>query len=132
MPLVSGVTADEPREVIRQAGRRRRCRLLELGGFAFEYRPPAACPEEADAAGTMDFRWRKRMPGTVVEGYRDRLGLAGRHQAANMAVAQPWASCSRSAGTSPGGDPPVVWPPWRGRGGWKWRPGDRPSRSTRP
>ena len=36
----------------------------------------------------MDFRWRKRRPETVVEGYRDlRLGLAGRHQAANMAVA---------------------------------------------
>ncbi len=88
VPLVSGVTADEPRQVIRQVCRRRRCRLLELGvHFDFEYRPPAHL-EEADAAGTMDFRWRKRRPETVVEGYRDlRLGLAGRHQAANMAVA---------------------------------------------
>ena len=88
VPLVSGVTADEPRAVIRQVCRRRRCRLLEQGvDFDFDYRPPQHL-EQADAAGAMDFRWRTRKPAAAAEGYRDlRLGLVGRHQAANMAVA---------------------------------------------
>jgi dihydrofolate synthase/folylpolyglutamate synthase len=88
VPLVSGVTAHEPRAVIRAICRRRRCRLLEQGvDFDFDYRPPRHL-EEAEAAGKMDFRWRRRRPAAAHGGYRDlALGLVGPHQAANMAVA---------------------------------------------
>ena len=56
VPVVSGVTADEPRQVIREVCRRRRCRLLERGvDFDFEYRPPRHL-ERAPAAGSMDFQ----------------------------------------------------------------------------
>ncbi len=84
VPLVSGVTDDEPREVIRQVCRRRRCRLLQRGvDFDFDYRPPRRL-EQAAAPGKMDFRDLH----AAGEGYRDlSLGLVGRHQAANAAVA---------------------------------------------
>ncbi len=88
VPLVSGVTADEPRQVIRQVCRRRRCRLLELGvDFDFEYRPPRA----SGSRRTRPARWISAGGSAGPrrgEGYRDlSLGLVGRHQAANMAVA---------------------------------------------
>ena len=134
VPLVSGVTADEPRQVIRQVCRRRRCRLLELGvHFDFDYRPPAHL-EEADAAGTMDFRWRKRRPGPWSKAIATSAWAwpGGTRRPTWRWPWPPWASCSRPAGTSPRRRSAVVWPPWRGRRGWKWRPGDRPSCSTAP
>ena len=55
VPVVSGVTADEPRQVVRQVCRRRGCRLIECGThFDFAYRPPRHL-EAAPAAGQMDF-----------------------------------------------------------------------------
>ena len=85
VPVVSGVTADEPRQVIREVCRRRRCRLLEQGvDFDFEYRPPRHL-EQAAAAGKMDYHSTRR--AAAGEECRDlSLGLVGRHQAANMAV----------------------------------------------
>jgi dihydrofolate synthase/folylpolyglutamate synthase len=58
--------------------------LLECGvDFDFDYRPPRRL-EQAAAPGKMDFRGLH----AAGEGYRDlSLGLVGRHQAANAAVA---------------------------------------------
>ena len=80
VPLVSGVIAPEPREVIRETCRRLGCRLIELGtDFAFDYEPPRHL-QRAAACGRLDFRMAGRR-----QTYH--LGLAGRHQAANAAVA---------------------------------------------
>jgi dihydrofolate synthase/folylpolyglutamate synthase len=96
VPVASGVTADEPREVIRQVCRRRRCRLVESGvDFDFSYRPPGHL-ERAAAPSRMDFKFLPspfgrrpcfaRCPGG--EGFQNLpLPLIGRHQAANAAVA---------------------------------------------
>jgi len=85
VPVVSGVTASGPREVIREACRQRDCRLIELGGdFDFQYRPPTGL-ERTPAHGALDFTYH--VPGQE-RAYRGvRLSLLGRHQAANAAVA---------------------------------------------
>jgi len=83
VPVVSGVTQEEPRQVIRQTCRDRGCRLVELGvDFDFSYRPPRHL-EQAPATGELDFR------GVADAVVYDNLPLAmlGRHQAANAAVA---------------------------------------------
>jgi dihydrofolate synthase/folylpolyglutamate synthase len=82
VPVVSGVVAEEPREVIRETCRQRGCRLIELGtDFDFEYRPARNLQERA-AAGRMDFRQHGTWDCQDIA-----LGLMGRHQAANAAVA---------------------------------------------
>jgi len=83
VPVVSGVTDNEPREVIRAVCRRRGCRLIEAGvDFAFDYRPPRHL-ERAPAAGKLDF---SLLSAAVC--IKDlSLGPLGRHQAANAAVA---------------------------------------------
>ncbi len=108
VPVVSGVTQDEPREVVREVCRRLGCRLVELGvDFQFDYRPPRHLEREPDA-GRLDFRKSstvKPRPVVAVDSnYRlvaERsatngrgfassdlsLGMPGRHQAANAAVA---------------------------------------------
>lgn len=90
VPVVSGVLhggvlRDEPREVIREICRVRDCRLRELGvDFDFHYRPPQRL-DLAPATAKLDFHMPE--PGRS-GGYRDvALGLVGRHQAANAAVA---------------------------------------------
>jgi len=85
VPVVSGVVEDEPRDVIRRTCRDHGCPLVELGtDFDFDYRLPCHL-EAAPALGGLDFRYR--VSGRE-QGYRDlALGLLGRHQAANAAVA---------------------------------------------
>jgi len=85
VPVVSGVVADEPREVIRQTCREQGCRLTELGtDFDFDYRLPRHL-EAAPALGGLDFRYR--VSGQE-QSYRNlAMGLLGHHQAANAAVA---------------------------------------------
>lgn len=85
VPVVSGVTHPAAREVIRATCRRRRSRLVELGrDFAFEYRPPRGL-ERVPAWGEVDFQYRG--PGGPWTYRGVRLGLVGRHQGANAAVA---------------------------------------------
>ncbi len=84
VPVVSGVTKDEPREVIQEVCRRLGCRLVELGvDFQFDYRPPRHLEREPDA-GRLDFH----NLADQINSYSDlSLGMPGRHQAANAAVA---------------------------------------------
>ena len=57
VPVISGVDADEPREVIRRIARQRGCRLVELGvDFSFDYHPPHHL-EQAAAPAQFDFRY---------------------------------------------------------------------------
>lgn len=85
VPVVSGVTHPGAREVIRAACRRKRSRLVEVEReFHFDYRPPRGL-ERAPAWGEVDFEYDG--PGGARSYQRVRLGLVGRHQGANAAVA---------------------------------------------
>ena len=85
-PVVSGVTADEPREVIRQIAAEHGCRLIEQGvDFDFRYTPPRHL-EQAASPGRVEY-WISVAEGRSGEGTGFALGLLGRHQAANAAVA---------------------------------------------
>jgi dihydrofolate synthase/folylpolyglutamate synthase len=85
VPVVSGVRDAEPREVIAAVARERGARLVQLGeDFDCSYQPPHDV-QAADWHGRMDF---VANGNTVGPGYRDiELGLLGRHQAINAAVA---------------------------------------------
>jgi dihydrofolate synthase / folylpolyglutamate synthase len=94
VPVISGVDADEPRETIRRIARQNGCRLVELGvDFGFDYRAPRHL-EQAAAPARFDFTSVKPRP-VVAEDHATsgcgftsvELGLLGRHQAANAAVA---------------------------------------------
>ena len=116
VPVVSGVTDDEPREVIRRIARQSGCRLVELGvDFDFDYRPPRHL-EQAALPGHFDFRYSTRASGSQESNDNSRgltapgvpehasdeptdrgllapgyfhdvaLRLVGRHQAANAAL----------------------------------------------
>lgn len=89
--VVSGVVAPEPREVIRQICRERGCRLIQRDtDFDFDYEPPRHV-ERAPACGLV----RYRSAGAE----RDfSIGLLGRHQAANAAVALTVATQLQQAG----------------------------------
>jgi len=85
VPVISGVVQSEPREVIRQVCREHGCSLTELGiDFNFDYRPPRNV-ESAAAQGQIDFRYDA--DGVRIQYDDVSLGLLGRHQAANAAVA---------------------------------------------
>ncbi len=94
VPMVSGVVQPGPREVIRRICRRRGCRLVELGvDFDFDYRPPRHL-EQGPAVGSVDFRdVADGVASHIADGVASHiadglpLGLLGRHQAANAAVA---------------------------------------------
>jgi len=82
VPVVSGVTQDEPRAVIRRIAQERGCPLLELRReFSFRYRGPGASSGEA----TLDFS--QNVPAARRCWEDLRLSLLGRHQASNAAVA---------------------------------------------
>jgi dihydrofolate synthase/folylpolyglutamate synthase len=82
VPVISGVTAEGPREVIRRIARDRACRLTELDvDFRFDYQPPLHL-EKDDTLGTVLFIDKKAESPFSVQ-----LALLGRHQAANAAVA---------------------------------------------
>ncbi len=84
VPVVSGVLADEPREVIAEVAARNACRLVQLGrDFDFEYRPPRGLDRASSQAG-MGFHYRV---GKDDCRYADLdLPLVGSHQAANASV----------------------------------------------
>lgn len=85
IPLVSGVTAPGPREVIREICRDRGSRLIELEtDFDVDYRPPLNLDRDA-SCGEIDFQDRSGCEPYRLEGAS--LGLLGRHQARNAAVA---------------------------------------------
>jgi dihydrofolate synthase/folylpolyglutamate synthase len=83
VPVISGVTDDGPREVIRTACHQQHCPLAELGvDFHFDYAPPARLEQEPAMA-------RLTFADATGKAVYDNLDLAlpGRHQAANAAVA---------------------------------------------
>jgi dihydrofolate synthase / folylpolyglutamate synthase len=98
VPVISGVTDDEPRSAIRQIARDCACRLVELNqDFRFDYHPPLHL-EKQPAPGAIDFSVISS-PLPLGEGQGEGgayvklaaspfpLALLGRHQAANAAVA---------------------------------------------
>lgn len=85
VPLVSGVVADEPRETIAQVCRDQRSRLVQLGvDFDVSYHPPRDVGH-ASGMGTIDFQYRG--PGLQLDFQHVAVGLLGRHQGNNAAVA---------------------------------------------
>lgn len=85
VPVVSGVTAAEPRAVIAETAARQQSRLVELGrDFEFEYAPPRDVGGGA-AYGSLRYLLAAGERRRALDGLE--LGLLGRHQAANAAVA---------------------------------------------
>ncbi len=105
VPVISGVVAEEPREVIRRIARQNGCRLVELGvDFDFDYHPPRHL-ERAASPARFDFvkprpsvaELSQHVPRPMVAAlHADRL--IGRHQAANAAVALATVEELRRAG----------------------------------
>ena len=85
VPVVSGVVDAEPRDVIAAAAARRGSRLIQLGrDFDFEYEPPRDL-QTADRQSGIDFLPRAV---EIEPAYSQvQIGLLGRHQALNAAVA---------------------------------------------
>ncbi|MEX2172308.1 MAG: folylpolyglutamate synthase/dihydrofolate synthase family protein [Pirellulales bacterium] len=89
VPVVSGVTDSEPRDVIAEVAHQHGCRLIEVGQ-QFHFRDTApnhwTLPLTKRPTGSM-----LEFDGTIageVQHFTDiRLGLLGHHQAANAAVA---------------------------------------------
>lgn len=82
VPVVSGVTAPEPRDVIRDKCAQERSPLWELDrDFHFDYRPPRNLDRDP-SQGEIDYYGPEGLRWSGVH-----LGLIGRHQAANAAVA---------------------------------------------
>jgi dihydrofolate synthase / folylpolyglutamate synthase len=84
VPVVSGVTEDEPRQVIERVCAQRESREIRLKrDFDYRYYPPRLVDRHA-ACGEIDFL-HHRLPGSSYQGVP--LRLIGPHQAANAAVA---------------------------------------------
>lgn len=84
VPVVSGVTQDEPRHVIANVAAERKSPLVQVGrDFGYRYTPPKNV-DRAPGNGEIDF-WYPSSPWPRCAGLR--LGLLGRHQGANAAVA---------------------------------------------
>jgi dihydrofolate synthase/folylpolyglutamate synthase len=86
VPVISGVTNDEPREVIRRIAQNNGCRMIEQGiDFDFHYHPALHVEQAADC-GRMDFEYGLRYgEKNTMDGIA--LALLGRHQAGNAAIA---------------------------------------------
>jgi dihydrofolate synthase/folylpolyglutamate synthase len=85
VPVVSGVVDPEPRDVIAATAAGRESRLLQLGReFDYDYGPPRDL-QNADKHGAMSFL--PRLSDLQPELHNVELGLLGRHQALNAAVA---------------------------------------------
>ena len=85
VPVISGVTGDEPRQAIDEVRRQKDAPVCQLGvDFDFVFRPPHEL-ERAAGASEIDFRYER--PGESVRYDNLELALLGRHQAANAAVA---------------------------------------------
>ncbi len=77
---VSGVTEDEPRQVIRRIADERHCQLRELGiDFQYEYCPPTKPLSRPAGGEVVVSTWRTQW-GSI------ELSLLGPHQARNAAV----------------------------------------------
>ena len=87
VPVISGVTDEEPRKLIAYIAQHNQCRLIQLGvDFTYEYQPPSAMDDSASIKrGKMNFE--NHIPGALQNMRGVELGLLGRHQAANAAVA---------------------------------------------
>jgi dihydrofolate synthase / folylpolyglutamate synthase len=98
VPVVSGVLDPEPRDVIAATAEEQGSRLIQLGrDFDFVYMPPRDL-QVAERHGTMSF-----VPHSVdIEpSYHEvELGLLGRHQAMNAAVAIATIAILRGRGWS--------------------------------
>jgi dihydrofolate synthase/folylpolyglutamate synthase len=89
VPVVSGVTAPEPRAAIAEVAREHGCRMMELGrDFGFEYEGGDFGFRIADC-GLAETQSAIRNPGYPLGAAIDAVPLAmrGRHQAQNAAVA---------------------------------------------
>jgi dihydrofolate synthase/folylpolyglutamate synthase len=101
VPVVSGVTQWEPAEVIRQRARQNGCRLSELEcdfgfdyhGLSAEWEPHAPLPQQLTR---IDY-W-ECLNGCRHQRLGLKVGLLGRHQAANAAVALATIRTLESAG----------------------------------
>jgi dihydrofolate synthase/folylpolyglutamate synthase len=81
VPVISGVIDDEPRAVVRRVAQQNGCRLIELGvDFSYTYRPPQHLEREA-SLGRLGVRFGVQSDSDIP------LGLLGKHQAANAAIA---------------------------------------------
>lgn len=84
VPLISGVTNEEARVVIQRRSDEHGCHCTQLGReFTFDY-SPAESLDVQDAMPTINFRSNS---GHFQQLDRVSLGLLGRHQGANAAVA---------------------------------------------
>ncbi len=84
VPVISGVTEAEPRDVIRRVAEEHACRLIELGrDFCFEYQPPRHL-EQAATPGRFDF-YTTGLDRPLYQALP--VALPGHHQATNAAVA---------------------------------------------
>ncbi len=92
VPVVSGVTQPEPREIIRQVARRLDCRLVEAG-IDFEAINLTAGRDAAKGSSSFDYR---QPPDARLDNLR--LAMPGRHQVANAAVALAAVGQLRRAG----------------------------------
>src|SRR4051812_2455855 len=80
VPVISGVVEAQPRLVIVEIAREHGCRLIQLGrDYSYEYAP------RESAFGKMSYRYS--VPGQEFALEHVALGMPGRHQAANAAVA---------------------------------------------
>jgi dihydrofolate synthase/folylpolyglutamate synthase len=109
VPVVSGVTQPEPRDVIARIAEQNRSPLIQLGEqFDFEYRPARAAQqwniEKDDGPGPpqgyVSFSYRHDDGRRVA--LEAPLALLGRHQAANAAVALAVVECLSEPGCLPG------------------------------
>jgi dihydrofolate synthase / folylpolyglutamate synthase len=88
IPVVSGVIDNEPRQAIVEAARKQDCPLAELtADFDYNYNPAQSLdlPQSERTLAALDFECRYCNLGVRMSGVQ--LGLAGRHQAANAAIA---------------------------------------------
>ncbi len=84
VPVISGVTNEEARVVIQRRSDEHGCHCVQLGReFTFDY-APAESVDVHEASPTIDFRAQS---GHFQRLDRVALGLLGRHQGANAAVA---------------------------------------------
>jgi dihydrofolate synthase/folylpolyglutamate synthase len=85
VPVVSGVMQPEAASVVQQTAATHDCRLVSLGrDFDFTYQPPLQVDAQRGQAA-IDFT--SRASGAQQSHQRLLLGLLGRHQAANAALA---------------------------------------------
>jgi len=93
VPVVSGVTRDEPRAQIERIARERGSPLIQAGrDFGYRYRPPRLAADRDTRPATCDGRpqpsidYWSSLGGKRHDWPDVQIGLVGRHQGANAAV----------------------------------------------